>query len=63
MDATTVDMISQLVGSMGFPIAMCIYMTTVLNKTMKEITEAVNDLTQAFKIHNATCEGRHTDDA
>lgn len=53
MDMSTIDVISQLIGSMGFPIAMCIYMTTVLNKTMKEITEAVNDLTQAFKLHEA----------
>lgn len=57
MDAAALDTISQLIGSMGFPIAMCIYLTTFLNKTMKDVTEAMNRMTQAFEIHNAKCEG------
>lgn len=36
-----------LIGSYGFPIAACIYMATVNNKTMKSSEQAVRDNTAA----------------
>ena len=34
----------QLVGSLGFPIAACVYMMVINNKTVKENTEATNKM-------------------
>lgn len=36
--------ISQLIGSLGFPIVACGYMMISMNKTLKENTEATNKL-------------------
>lgn len=50
-----VTILTQLVGSLGFPIAMCIAMLWMLNKTnenhkteMDKITEALNNNTIAL---------------
>lgn len=50
-----VTILTQLVGSLGFPIAMCIAMLWMLNKTnenhkteMDKITEALNNNTLAL---------------
>ena len=42
--------IIQLVGSLGFPIVACGYMMVTNNKTLKELTTAVNSLTSAVQI-------------
>lgn len=36
--------ISQLIGSLGFPIVCCGYMMTTVNKTLKENTVATNKM-------------------
>lgn len=39
-----ISVISQLIGSLGFPIVCCGYMMITNNKTVKENTEATNKL-------------------
>ena len=39
MDAELMSTLVQLIGSLGFPIAMCIYMTVVLNKTLEKLDD------------------------
>ena len=38
------DVLTPLISNVGFPIACCIYMMVVNNKTLKENTEATNKL-------------------
>ena len=45
-----IEFITQLIGSVGFPIACCIYMMVTNNKTIKELTAAVNSLTETMHI-------------
>lgn len=44
-----IEMIVQLIGSLGFPIAMCIYMMYSNNKTIKELTDTINSNTTVMK--------------
>ena len=37
------------ISSVGFPIAACIYMMTVNNKTVKDNTEATNKMTAVME--------------
>lgn len=60
-----VTVLTQLVGSLGFPIAMCIAMLWMLNKTnenhkteMEKITEALNNNTVALTQLSAKIEGK-----
>ena len=39
-----VNVITQLIGTVGFPVVCCGYMMVVNNKTLKENTEATNKL-------------------
>ena len=39
------EIITDLISSVGFPIACCIYMMVNNNKTLKELTAAVQTLT------------------
>ena len=39
-----VTVLTQLIGSLGFPIVCCGYMMFVMNKTLKENTTATNNL-------------------
>ena len=39
MDAEIMSTLVQLIGSLGFPIAMCVYMTVVLNKTLEKLDD------------------------
>jgi hypothetical protein len=41
------DLVS-LISSVGFPIAVAIYLLLVMNKTLKELTGAINNNTQAI---------------
>lgn len=43
--------ISQLIGSLGFPIVCCGYMMVTNNRTIKQLTEAVSALTVAINTH------------
>lgn len=36
--------LTQLIGSLGFPIACCFYMMTTMNKTLSANTDATNSL-------------------
>lgn len=54
MDAST---LTQLVGSLGFPIVCCGYMMITNNKTLKENTEAVNSLKETLKLFLLQKEG------
>lgn len=44
MDADLMAALVQLIGSLGFPIAMCIYMTVVLNKTLASLDDRLLSL-------------------
>lgn len=44
MDGDVVNVIVTLVGSLGFPIAMCIYMAMSLNKTLDRLDERIQAL-------------------
>lgn len=46
MDAAT---ITQLIGSLGFPIAACCFMGWYMTNIMKEFRDAMNDNTMALK--------------
>ena len=43
------EVITELISSVGFPIACCVYMMVSNNKTLKELTAAVNALTVTVK--------------
>lgn len=60
-----VGVITQLIGSLGFPIAMCIAMMWMLNKQteqhkeeMNKITDALNNNTVALTQLSAKIEGK-----
>lgn len=44
MDADMMAALVQLIGSLGFPIAMCVYMTVVLNKTLASLDDRLLSL-------------------
>ena len=44
MDAELMSTLVQLIGSLGFPIAMCVYMTVVLNKTLEKLDDRLLSL-------------------
>lgn len=50
MDITT---ISQLIGSLGFPVVACIAMFWLCNTTLKANTDAINGVTAAVKENTA----------
>lgn len=41
MDITT---ITQLIGSLGFPIVMCIYMVRFINTTLATVSKTIDDM-------------------
>lgn len=45
-----IDLITRLISNVGFPIACCIMLWNQQSKQMKELTEAVNNNTQAIKM-------------
>lgn len=38
----TLEMITSLIGSLGFPIVCCIFLWKYINNTMREFTETMN---------------------
>lgn len=44
MDPEMISMLTQAVGSLGFPIAACAYMATTMNKSLQANTQATNAL-------------------
>lgn len=38
------ELVSQFIGSLGFPIIVCVYMMTTFNKTLKENTTVIGKL-------------------
>ena len=40
-----IDSIITIIGSLGFPIAMCIYMTVTFNKTLEKLDDRILSLT------------------
>lgn len=51
--------ISQLIGSLGFPIVACCYMMVTINKTLKENTEVTNKLATLVAKLTGHCEEVH----
>lgn len=43
------DVLMSAIGSVGFPIAMCIYMMYSNNKTIKELTDTINSNTTVMQ--------------
>lgn len=44
-----IDMITRLISNVGFPIACCIMLYMQQSKSMKELTDAVNNNTEAIR--------------
>lgn len=38
-----------IISSVGFPIAMCIYLTITMNKTLESVKESINNNTLVVK--------------
>lgn len=51
--------ISQLIGSLGFPIVACGYMMITMNKSLKDNTEATNKLATLVAKLAGHCEEVH----
>ena len=51
--------ISQLIGSLGFPIVACGYMMVTMNKSLKDNTEATNKLAALVAKLAGHCEEVH----
>lgn len=51
--------ISQLIGSLGFPIVACGYMMVSMNKSLKDNTEATNKLATLVAKLAGHCEEVH----
>ena len=51
--------ISQLIGSLGFPIVACGYMMVTMNKSLKDNTEATNKLATLVAKLAGHCEEVH----
>ena len=49
-----INQISQLVGSLGFPILACVFLFKFLTQTMKENTQALNTLSDTIADLKAT---------
>lgn len=45
-----ITMITDLIGSYGFPIVACLYMMISCNKTVNKNTEATNKLITLFEV-------------
>lgn len=45
----TVSIITQLVNSLGFPIAACVYLAYFQNKTIKDLTDVLHNNTTALE--------------
>ena len=45
-----IELITKLISNVGFPIAIAIMLYLQQNKQMKELTEAVNNNTEAIKM-------------
>jgi len=43
------EQIIGLIGSLGFPIAICVFLLLERGKTLKELTRAINDLSLLIK--------------
>jgi len=41
--------IISLIGSLGFPIAICVFLLIERGKTLKELTRVINDLSLIIK--------------
>lgn len=45
-----VDSIITLIGSVGFPIAMCLYMTVTFNKTLENLDDRILALSTRIDV-------------
>ena len=48
--------IQNLIGNYGFPVLCCVYMMVSNNKTLKELTTAINELKTMVQILHAVDE-------
>lgn len=62
----TYELVLSAIGSVGFPIVACCFMgwfvyqfQQTMNKTLSELTIAINTLTTEFKGHIDRTEGDH----
>lgn len=49
MDPETVDLITKVVSSVGFPIAVAVWLLVRTDALLREVRDAVRDLTTALK--------------
>lgn len=57
MNSELINTIVTLIGSLGFPIAACIALFYFINKTMKEVTTALDNNTSVMNNLIAKIEG------
>jgi len=43
------EQLTSVIGSLGFPIAVCVYLLISRERTTKELIKAINDLTLLIK--------------
>lgn len=46
MDNTILEIVTSMIGSIGFPIVCCIFLWKYINTTMKEFTNTMNENTK-----------------
>lgn len=56
MEQTTINMLTQLIGSLGFPIIACIYMAWIHNDAEKRHSDERAKMTEALTKMNVTLE-------
>ena len=53
MDVNIIEMITTMIGSLGFPIVCCYFLWKYINTTMQEFTNTMNENT---KMLNKICD-------
>ena len=48
MDNNTISIITNLIGSLGFPIVSCFFLWKFINETMKEFTRSITENTKTL---------------
>lgn len=51
-----INVISQFIGSVGFPIVACVMLYKMINETMQKNTDAINKLSDAMTDFKTTME-------
>ena len=53
MDVASINQITSIIGTLGFPIVCCYFLWRYINETMKEFTKSLNE---QVSVLNKMCE-------